>query len=251
MMRRLGIVGALVLLAAAGCAQSAPTRSNPSHSGSAQYSPTVTAVPASPTDPPCPGNPPVRVLSVRNGNERIPVELLGTGRVTVVLSNQSDEDRCSWLPFARKLVPRGFRVALWEYAMYPAPDELAAIAPAVHRDGGGDVILMGASKGAKTSLLAARRRSHPFVAGVVSLSAESVLQPGIDVAKATAGLTVPTLLVTARDDPYGSTEALASIRHGLTHARVVRVPGSDHGTALLANATVSSAVLGFLKHVTG
>jgi pimeloyl-ACP methyl ester carboxylesterase len=248
-MRRPGLVAAMVLLALAGCAQPGPARSHSAASGSAHSSPTVAAGPSPSTDPPCAGSPPVRVLSVRNDNEKIPVELLGTGRVTVILSNQSDEDRCSWLPFAGNLVARGFRVALWEYAMYPATDELSAIVPAVHRDGRGGVILMGASKGAKTSLIVARGRAEPFVKGVVSLSAESVLQPGVDVARATAGLTVATLLVTARDDPYGSADALTSIRHGLTRAQVVRVPGSDHGTALLTNARVSSAVLGFIKRV--
>lgn len=211
MMRHIGLVGTLVLLAVAGCAQSTPRQSSPPRSGPAQHSPAVNTSPSSPSQSPCRSTPPTRVLSVRNRNETIPVELLGTGKVTVVLSNQSDEDRCSWLPFTRTLVSRGFRVALWEYAMYPAPEELAAIAPAVHRDGGGDVILMGASKGATT------------------------------------GLTTATLLVTAAEDPYGSAEALAPIRHGLRHAQVVRVPGSDHGTALLTNATVSSTVLRFLR----
>jgi pimeloyl-ACP methyl ester carboxylesterase len=246
--RRLGLVAAVALLAAAACSRSAPTTASRG-AESPHESPTRVAVPSSAAEPPCSNSPPVRVLSVRNGNEAIPVELLGTGRVTVVMSDQSDEGRCSWLPFAKALVSHGFRVALWEYAKYPAVDELAAIATAVHRDGGGGVVLMGASKGAKASLVAAARAKQPFVTGVISLSAESFLQPRTDVAEATAGLRVATLLVTARQDPYGSAEALGSIRRGLLHAQVVKVPGRDHGTALLTNATVSSAVLDFLRHV--
>src|SRR5262249_45597052 len=104
---------------------------------------------------------------------------------------------------------------------------------------------LGASKGAKTSLVAARQLGSA-VAGVVSLSAEAELAPSTDVASASAGITVPVLLVTADQDRYGSAEALDGIRRGLANAEVLRVPGAAHGTLLLDDGAVAARVLAFL-----
>jgi pimeloyl-ACP methyl ester carboxylesterase len=195
---------------------------------------------------PCAGEPSARLLHAGP----VQVDLLGSGTTAVVLSNQSDEDRCAWVPFAKTLVDKGLRVALWDYGDAAPPTELAEVLRAVQGAGVATIVLLGASKGAKTSLVTARQ-SGSTVAGVVSLSAEAVLAPGIDVASASAGLTVPVLLVTATADRYGSSEALDGIRRGLAHAQVLTVPGSAHGTALLGDPAVSTEVLTFLGHVAG
>jgi hypothetical protein len=73
----------------------------------------------------------------------------------------------------------------------------------------------------------------PSVVAVVSLSAEGRLSSGTDVAKAVAGMTIPTLLVTADHDPYGSAEALPEIRagpHPGAEPHRTRRP-APHGTA--------------------
>jgi hypothetical protein len=41
--------------------------------------------------------------------------VLGTGRLGVVLSNQSDQNLCGWLPFAKTLATRGFRALVYDY----------------------------------------------------------------------------------------------------------------------------------------
>jgi pimeloyl-ACP methyl ester carboxylesterase len=178
------------------------------------------------------------------------VSLIGTGDVTVILSNQSDEDMCAWMPFATTLIDAGYRVALWNYGGDDPRTELFAVTLAVmfypHR-GSGAIVLIGASKGAKTSLLMARANHPAHLIGIVSLSAEATLAPDIDVAKGSAGLTTPTLLITAVDDDYGSAQALPAISHGLAHAQVLRVPGSDHGTDLLDDPGVTTAILAFLR----
>ena len=46
----------------------------------------------------------------------LPVAVLGTGSRGVLLSNQSDEDLCAWLPLARTLARSGFRVGLYDYS---------------------------------------------------------------------------------------------------------------------------------------
>ena len=45
--------------------------------------------------------------------------VLGTGPVGVVLSNQSDQNLCGWLPFAETLASRGFRVLVYDYGTAP------------------------------------------------------------------------------------------------------------------------------------
>jgi pimeloyl-ACP methyl ester carboxylesterase len=233
-------VAVLVLLTTVGCGRSSPVIADP----------TAAADPNPPAEATCPADLPARHLRVPVGGEAIPVALLGSGTTTVIASNQSDEDLCSWQGFAQMLVANGFSVALWDYGEAGSTDELAAVVRAVRSDGATRVVLLGASKGAKTSLVTARRIDVPYVAGIVSLSAEATLSPGIDVADACAGLTIPTLLVTSTGDPYGSAEALDPIRHGIARAQVLRVAGSDHGTALLPDAGVSAVVLDFLRRIT-
>jgi pimeloyl-ACP methyl ester carboxylesterase len=207
-----------------------------------------TATPGSSgTTLPCPSG---GVITATVSGERMSVSLLGDGVVTVVLSNQSDEDRCSWMPFATTLVANGYRVALWDYGGGDPRAELFAVTMALaaypHR-GSGAIVLMGASRGAKTSLLTARADHPAHLVGVVALSAESTLAPDIDVARGSAGLTTPALLITAVDDDYGSAEALPAISRGLPQAQVLRVPGSDHGTALLDDSGVTATILAFLR----
>ena len=62
----------------------------------------------------------------------------------------------------------------------------------------------------------------------------------------------PLLLVTSAQDPYGSAQAASEFLAAAPgrDKRLVKVPGADHGTALLsgpAAATVLSAVLTFLR----
>jgi hypothetical protein len=186
--------------------------------------------------------------------DRIPIEAFGTGTATVVFANQSDETLCAWLPFAKTLVTSGYRVVAWDYGLGSPPDEVAAIAAAAHVAGARHVIMMGASKGAKASLIAATQMTRGgkarYVDGVVSLSAEATLPPHIDVARASAGLRIPALLLTATDDSFGAETAIDAIQRAVLRPTVVRVPGNDHGTALLTHPGVVDAVLEFLARTT-
>jgi hypothetical protein len=137
-----------------------------------------------------------RLLAMPHG----PAAVLGHGPAGVVLSNQSDRNLCDWLPFARVLAANGFQVLLYDYGIAgDYRDDLAAAAGQLRRLGARRVVLLGASQGAKASLVAASA-IRPPVAGVVSLSAERTLQ-GADVPKAVARLRVPVLLVTRAKTP--------------------------------------------------
>jgi pimeloyl-ACP methyl ester carboxylesterase len=90
---------------------------------------------------------------------------------------------------------------------------------------------------------------RPPVAGVVSLSAERTLH-GADVPTAAARLRVPVLLVTVREDPYGSADAAPDLYRALAHApsrQLLVVGGDAHGEDLLSGGRVQAAVLAFLR----
>jgi pimeloyl-ACP methyl ester carboxylesterase len=179
------------------------------------------------------------------GTIDLTLALVGTSTRVVILSNQSDQDLCSWLPLAHRLAGRGLEVALYDYVTSPRADLGRAITY-VRRHGATAVTLVGASEGAKTSIVEGAAVTPP-VQAVVSLSAEDALQ-GVAVAPYAAKLKVPTLLLTAAQDAYGSTSATKGYyRTAATRTkRLVVVPGTAHGTALLNSASVTGVVLDFV-----
>jgi pimeloyl-ACP methyl ester carboxylesterase len=179
------------------------------------------------------------------GNPAEPAAILGTGTTGIVLSNESDLPLCGWLPFARTLAGHGLRVLLYDYATGDPVGEATAAAGVLRHAGATRVLLGGASEGAKASILAAA--ADHDVAGIVGLSPERFLA-GQDVSGAARRLSVPALFAVARQDPYSrdATPALARLAPG--PKRLVAVPGTAHGVALLRGApaaTVGAAVLGF------
>lgn len=193
---------------------------------------------------PCLAGSSVRGITVA-ATPPLPVALLGTSSRTIVLSDESDEDACSWLPLARTLTAAGYQVALYDYTGDPR-DDVVAVVRYLRAHGAHSVALVGASEGAKTSIVAAAGL-HPTPDAVVSLSAESTLQ-GAPVAPYAARLGCPTLFVTAAEDPYGSTAATRQYftSNPAIGKRLVVVPGQAHGTVLLADAAVHAAVRSFL-----
>ncbi len=184
------------------------------------------------------------------------VAVLGAGTRVVVMANQSDADLCAWLPFAGRLTAAGYQAVMWDYdgGRVDALGQVAAIVAAFRAGGAGRIALVGASQGAKVALVAGSRVTPP-VDGVVSLSAEAVLRPNIEVAAAVTGLRCPALLVTAERDGYGAASAAPDILQAIpgTDKRLLTVPGQDHGTDLLSGsqaATVVPAVRAFLDRVT-
>jgi pimeloyl-ACP methyl ester carboxylesterase len=190
------------------------------------------------------------------GGAPLPGVLLGTGATTFVLSNESDENLCSWLPFVRTLERHGNSALLYD-AGDPAaiPAEATAGAMAARAAGARRVVLMGASVGARGSLVAAARRI-PGITAVVSLSAERTIRsdPG-DLTHRIHRVRIPALLISARADPFvgGATTALA---RALASRRreVLIVPGIDHGTSLLTGADgrrVQAAIFAFTGRPAG
>ena len=175
----------------------------------------------------------------------LPVAVLGTGSRGVLLSNQSDEDLCAWLPLARTLARFGFRVGLYDYSgTAPVADALSAAAE-LRRLGAARVALVGASEGAKVSILAAGKVG---AAAVVSLSAERTLVGYGDVLPAVHRLASPVLYLYARNDPWSESDTPALFRATRGHDKqLVALPGAAHGTTLLRHAGVTGRIVAFLR----
>jgi putative intracellular protease/amidase len=177
--------------------------------------------------------------------EALPVAILGSSQRAVVLSDESDETACSWVSLAATLEAAGYQVALYDYTGDPRAD-LTSVAAYLRRTGASCIALVGASEGAKTSIVVAAGLSPPPNA-VVSLSAEEALL-GTDVAPYAARLQAATLFVTAQDDPFGA--ATASIAYYRTtpaaDKQLLVRPGMAHGTELLSDPAVRQALLDFL-----
>jgi pimeloyl-ACP methyl ester carboxylesterase len=192
--------------------------------------------------------PGTKIVRFPDGAGNVPAAAIGTGRTGVVLANESDLDLCGWLPFARRLAG-GSRVLLWDYGNAAPEVEAAAAARELKRLGSTQIVLAGASEGAKAAIVAAA--AHPSLAqGVVALSPEASLG-GQTVAPSARRLAMPALFAVSEGDPFSArdTPALEQAA-GSARKRLVVVPGDAHGVALLRGApaaTVGAAFLDFVR----
>ena len=171
--------------------------------------------------------------------------VIGAGPRGVVLSNESDEDLCSWMPLAQRLVGAGFHVALYDYSGLSPVSDLVAVSSELRRLGARTVGLVGASEGAKASIVAA---GTTRAAAVVSISAERVLSGVGDVLPAARRLRAPVLYLYAKGDPLAETDTPQLFRATRgSDKRLVGLSGADHGTALLDQGTVPSLIVSFLR----
>lgn len=174
--------------------------------------------------------------------------MLGQGSAGVVLANESDLNLCAWLPFARALSRSGRQVLLFDYAGATPASEVAAAADELRALGATSLALVGASEGAKAAIMAAATR--PGLAdSLVALSPERYLQAK-DVTPYARRLRLPVLFAVSRHDPFSASDTPRLERlAGSARKRLVVVPGSAHGVALLRgrNGTrIADAVEGFL-----
>jgi alpha-beta hydrolase superfamily lysophospholipase len=170
---------------------------------------------------------------------------LGSGSTAVVLAHQADGDLCAWVDEGRRLAGQGFSVLLFDFSgAGKSQDRANPSGVALHLDiaaavkqarafGAKRVLLMGASLGGWTVVLAAPDL-HPQVQGVVAVSAPSEFD-GTSVLTTASRLTVPTLYVASQHDSNVSMADTRAI-YTATAAKAkqfVVVPGGFHGTALV------------------
>jgi pimeloyl-ACP methyl ester carboxylesterase len=197
-----------------------------------------------PSQWPCLNGMHATVIGVPGTSPVLNLAVVGSGDRAVVFSDESDADLCSWLPYARMLAGDGLRVVLYDYALGPR-DDLAHVTGYLRAQGTHAIALVGASEGAKASIVAGTSQR---VQAVVSLSAEDALS-GLPVAPYARRLAVPTLYVSAADDPYGAASATRAFYKlaPATAKQLVIVPGTAHGTALLARPALARDVTAFIQ----
>ncbi len=149
---------------------------------------------------------------------------------------------CNWMPVAKKLADRGYRVLAFDFNGFGvsettttgAEGDVVAAAAFLRSDGATSIVLMGASMGG-TAVVAAGVEITPPVAGVVDLSGPmsfgTVDMNGSDAAPR---LAVPVLYV-ASDGDGTAPDAAKSLYDATAPAlrTLAIVAGADHGIALL------------------
>lgn len=193
---------------------------------------------------PCLNGTGATVVRVPGTSPVLAIAVIGSGDRAVVFSNESDADLCSWLPYARTLAGAGLRVVLYDYALGPR-DDLEQVTGYLRAHGTHAIALLGASEGAKASIVAG---TGLRVQAVVSLSAEQALS-GAPVAPYARQLAAPTLYVSAAADPYGAASATRTF-YKISPApakQLVIVAGAAHGTALLARPAIARDITAFLQ----
>lgn len=182
------------------------------------------------------------------GRLRMRGAVLGSGPRGVVLANQSKANVCSWLPFARVLARRGYRVLLFDYVSAPHRSGLDAAYAGreLVRRGARRVVYVGASKGADAALIAAGA-TRPRAAGAVTLSARALQR---DAHGAVTRLSA-VLFVAAEQDEYSADMSrLLYARTRTADKRLVVWPNGDHGMGLLwgqRGAATKQLIFAFLR----
>jgi pimeloyl-ACP methyl ester carboxylesterase len=183
--------------------------------------------------------------------------VLGSGPVGIVLVHGVPSDLCEWLPEARTLAARSYRVLALDLRNFGSSGrpplalagryerDVAAAARELLRRGARRVVLVGSSYGGSVVLRAAPLT--PALAGIVSLSGGG----GGDVAAALRSTGVPLLLVAARADARGAADLARRAARAARRATatLLLVPGGFHGTSLLEVPRVARAFDAFLRRV--
>jgi pimeloyl-ACP methyl ester carboxylesterase len=208
-----------------------------------------------PQRPYCLGSGPGRFLTPAYGpNAWDRILLLGSGTRGVVVGAQANGDLCQTLPFARRLVARGYHVAVFDWR--PDSEDSAAMAAAtaaLAASGAERIVVGGFSRGAVIAL-GLSPDLGPSVVGVMSVSGGPFVADGYPTIRSVSRFRGPLLLVAARRDPVfpeGISQLIAARHRGRDDLLVV--PGADHALALLEGphaGRVRAAIDRFLARVT-
>jgi pimeloyl-ACP methyl ester carboxylesterase len=178
---------------------------------------------------------------------------VGNGPNGVVLAHQFLSDHCEFMPFARVLAARGYRVLVIDHRGYGASSggnpsrldlDVAAAVARLRADGATKVKLIGASMGG-TAVLAAAARIRP-VQGVLSLSAARRFR-GLNALRAVRRSRVPVRFLATKGDVPFRIDARALMRASAARDKAVVIyGGSLHGSLLLRIPRAKRYVLSFL-----
>lgn len=183
---------------------------------------------------------------------------LGSGPRGVVLAHQGASNLCIWLPYARSLAARGYRVLVFDHRGFGSSgqashwrrrsrvdyDVLGAIR-LIRARGAKSVLLAGGSLGG-AAVVSAAALATPAVNGVISLAGPSVFGP-IDVADAAAALRVPALFIAAElDGEFPEDARMLYDRCASADKQLAITSGAVHGVPLLRDPQVRAMVEDFI-----
>jgi pimeloyl-ACP methyl ester carboxylesterase len=187
--------------------------------------------------------------------------MLGRGPVGIALGHEIRASLCNWMPFARVLARRGYRVLAFDFRNAGSSAvvnnaragwhdlDFAAAARRLRAAGAERVLFGGASLGGAAALAAASR-GQGAPAGVFSLSAPGSWSERLDAELAVRRLGVPVLFLAAEADVGFAEDARSLYEQTVeTDKQLVIVPGGRHGTEMLrgaAGAPAREAVLAFV-----
>lgn len=194
-------------------------------------------------------------FSASDGTRLIGVEI-GTGTRGVVVGHELRGSLCSWLPYARTLARRGYRVLAFDFrssgssggrTLAHLDRDFVAATKVIRRHGASSVVLGGASMGG-TAALAAATQISPAVDGVITLSGPKHFRD-VDAVAAVGRLTIPLLFVaSADDDPYDDDARELYALAPTTDKKLEILLGFRHGTALFSGGdSARSLVDDFLQ----
>lgn len=176
----------------------------------------------------------------------VPAVVRGRGPL-VVLASESDNDPCGGLPLAGRLAASGHRVAVFGYSDTSARGEpqalteLLSVANAARA--GGRWVAVGASLGGRLVIEAAARRP-PGLAGIVSLSGETVVQDYRDITPDAKRVITPALVVGSAYDLLTAeakqSRTLHAAMRGTPNDLLIIANSSSHGFALIDPTTAST-----------
>ncbi|BCJ39010.1 hypothetical protein Athai_65130 [Actinocatenispora thailandica] len=201
-----------MMVVLAGCGQAAGS-GGPSRSPRAAPSPTASC-------------PEAGGRRISFGSDHATGPLYGSGSSGVVLVNQSDLDWCGWFPLPKALAGKGRMYLGFDTADAGTVADIGNAVTELRRRGAKHVVVVGASAGARDSLVAATKIA-PRVDAVIALSPERRDY----VLTAAPKLRVPTLIASARQDswvPAADAKAIAAAVPARYRHQVL-IDGSRHG----------------------
>jgi alpha-beta hydrolase superfamily lysophospholipase len=187
-------------------------------------------------------------------------------RTAVVLAHQSNGDVCEWAPYARRLAARGFFALAFDFRGHGSSAgrqaygrlglDVMAAARAVRSLGARKVVVVGASLGGIAGVVGVAG-ARPPITGFVAVSAPAEIAGRLNALPSAARLRVPTLYLAAQGDQSPPYDFAADAQRlyeatGTTEKRILLVPGSLHGVALVAGSGQSRELLeAFLRDPAG
>lgn len=163
----------------------------------------------------------------------------GTGTLGIVLAHEYMSNLCGWVPYAEHLRGLGYRALAFDFSTHLVEDVTGA-ASELRREGATRVVLLGASMGGTSSLVAAASGAQS-ISAVAALSAPASFM-GLDGVAASRQLTMPVLFMAAQDNGEFPDDARAmDAACPSAHKQLAVLAGSDHGTQLLRGAVAAQA----------